>query len=226
MGKEHTETSESGTRRRRPTQAERRARTRDDLLDAAYAVFVRRGFGAANLDEIAETAGLSKGALYYNFDGKEDLFLALVEQRLARRAADLRAGVDAARAALADAGSGDGHDDDWVRAAIAALPLDRDWTLLFFEFVCHAARRPEVAAAFADRLAELRDLGARALVELAEHADVALPAPAAELSSTLSALANGAAIDALLAADEGSARDLLTAAASRILLTGPRRLDP
>ena len=222
MTKEHTETSESGKRRRRPTQAERRARTREDLLDAAYSVFVRRGFGAANLDEIAEEAGLSKGALYYNFAGKEDLFLALVEQRLARRAADLREGVEAARGALAGAPPGGDQDDgDWVRAAIGALPLDRDWTLLFFEFVCHAARRPDVAAAFADRLAELRVLGTRALVELAEHAGVTLPAPAAELSSALSALANGAAIDALLSADEGPARELLTAAAGRMLRTGP-----
>ena len=218
MKKEHTEASESSKRRRRPTQAERRARTRDDLLDAAYAVFVRRGFSAASLDEIAEAAGLSKGALYYNFAGKEDLFLALVEQRLARRAADLRQGVDAARAALDH--RGDGEDADWVRVAIGALPLDRDWTLLFFEFVCHAARRPEVATAFADHLTELRELGAGALAELAEHVGVALPAPAAELSSALSALANGAAIDALLTAEEGPARELLTTAASRMLRTG------
>ena len=224
MAKEHTETSESGKRRRRPTQAERRAHTREELLDAAYAVFVRRGFAAANLDEIAEAAGLSKGALYYNFSGKEDLFLALVEQRLARRAANLREGVEAARGALDGARPrGERDDGDWVRLAIGALPLDRDWTLLFFEFVCHAARRPEVAAAFADRLAELRDLGSQALGELAEHAEVDLPAPAGELSAALSALANGAAIDALLSADEGPARELLTTAAVRMLRPEPPR---
>ena len=224
MTKEHTETSGSGKRQRRPTQAERRARTRKDLLDAAYAVFVRRGFGAANLDEIADAAGLSKGALYYNFAGKEDLFLALVEERLERRAADLREGIDAARAVLdRDGGHGEG---DWVRVAIGALPLDRDWTVLFFEFVCHAARRPEVAAAFADRLADLRDLGSRALTELAGHAGVALPGPADELSSALSALANGAAIDALLAADDGPARELLAAAAGRMLRAGPGSSAP
>jgi len=181
---------------------------------------VRRGFAAASLDDIAEAAGLSKGALYYNFAGKEELFLALVEQRLDRRAADLRNGIEAARAVQGNARP-DGDDNAWVRTAIAALPLDRDWTLLFFEFVCHAARRPAVAAAFADRLADLRQLGARALDELAATADLALPAPSSELSGALSALANGAAIDALLAGEEGPARDLLATTAARILASGP-----
>ena len=219
MAKENTEPSEKG-KRRRPTQAERRARTRAALLDAAYAEFVRRGYEAAGLDDIAEGAGLSKGALYYNFGGKEELFLALVGQRLDQRAADLRKGIEAAQAVLRDARP----DDDagaWVRPAIAALPLDRDWTLLFFEFVCHAARRPAVAAAFADRLTELRQLSERALAELAATAGLSLPAPAAELAGALSALANGAAIDALLASDEGPARDLLATTAARLLPTAP-----
>lgn len=220
MTKEHTEPSER-SKRRRPTQAERRARTRAALLDAAYAEFARRGFEAASLDDIAEAAGLSKGALYYNFAGKEELFLALVEQRLEQRAADLRSGIEAARAVLSDARVAQGDEGGWVRAAIGALPLDRDWTLLFFEFVCHAARRPAVAAAFADRLGELRRLGARAIAELAAAADLALPAPADELSGALSALANGAAIDALLAGDEGPARDLLATTAARIITTRP-----
>ena len=219
MTKEHTETSER-SKRRRPTQAERRARTRAALLDAAYADFVRRGFEAAGLDDIAEAAGLSKGALYYHFDGKEELFLALVEQRLERRAADLRSGIEAALAVVSDAGA-HGDDGAWVRTAIGALPLDRDWTLLFFEFVCYAARRPVVAAAFADRLAELRQLGATALEEIARAAGLSLPVPASELSDALSALANGAAIDALLAGDEGPARDLLATTAAR-MLAAPR----
>jgi AcrR family transcriptional regulator len=213
---EHTESSERASRRSRPTQAERRARTREHLLEAAYVVFVRRGFAAASLDEIAEAAGLSKGALYYNFAGKEDLFLALVEQRLERRAADLTAGLHAARAELRRAAE-QGEETDWARAVVARLPLDRDWTLLFFEFVCHAAREPHAAQAFAERLGALRTLSARALEQLAADARFTLPAPAAELADALSALANGAAIEALLAPDPEPARELLMRTVTRIL---------
>jgi AcrR family transcriptional regulator len=194
-------------RRPRRTQAERRAQTRAAVLEAANAVFVRRGFGAATLDEIADEAGYSKGALYYNFAGKEDLFLGLVEQRLDRRAAQLE-GVVAAAA---------GGGADTAGRALAALPLDREWTVLFFEFVCHAARHPEVAVAFRERLAALRAQGAQALSDLAEATGRELPAPAERLATALSALANGMAIEALLAGDEEAARDLLAETAARLL---------
>ena len=181
------------------------------MLDAAYAVFVRRGFGVATLDEIAEEAGYSKGALYYNFAGKEELFLALVEQRLDARAEQLAA----ASAAALDAGPA--PDGAWLRLAVASLPLDRDWTVLFFEFVCHAARHPEVAAAFRERLCALRGLAADALGGLAEAGGHQLPAPADRLATTLSALANGMAIEALLADDAATARELLAESAARLL---------
>ena len=58
------------------TQERRRQHTRDLLLDAAEEVFGRRGFEGASLDEIAETAGYTRGAIYKHFADKEDLFLA------------------------------------------------------------------------------------------------------------------------------------------------------
>src|SRR5437763_3500700 len=57
------------------TQERRRQHTRDLLLDAAEEVFAKRGFEGASLDEIAETAGYTRGAIYKHFRGKEDLFL-------------------------------------------------------------------------------------------------------------------------------------------------------
>ena len=69
--------------RRRLTREESRERTREQLLDAAAEVFGRRGFYAASVDEVAETAGYSKGAVYSNFEGKDDLFLALMDRQLA-----------------------------------------------------------------------------------------------------------------------------------------------
>src|SRR3954462_8621721 len=65
------------------TRAEKNAATTAALLGAAAETFAERGFEAATMDEIAERVGLSKGALYYRYRTKEDLFLALLDQRCA-----------------------------------------------------------------------------------------------------------------------------------------------
>ncbi len=59
------------------TQERRRQHTRDLLLDAAEEVFAERGFEGASLDEIAQRAGYTRGAIYKHFSSKADLFLAL-----------------------------------------------------------------------------------------------------------------------------------------------------
>src|SRR4051812_11272388 len=69
-------------RQGRLTREQSRAQTRERLLDAARDVFARSGFHGASVDEIASAASYSTGALYSNFDGKEDLFLALMEREI------------------------------------------------------------------------------------------------------------------------------------------------
>jgi AcrR family transcriptional regulator len=68
--------------RPRVSQVERRARTRQRLLDAARVVFGERGFGAATLEEVARVAGLTRGALYYNFSGSPGIDVVRVRARL------------------------------------------------------------------------------------------------------------------------------------------------
>jgi AcrR family transcriptional regulator len=51
------------------------------LLDAALAVFTRKGFGSATLNDVAEQAGVTKGCLYHYFDSKEQLLLTLMRER-------------------------------------------------------------------------------------------------------------------------------------------------
>ena len=65
--------------KKRLTRDEQKARTRADLLHAAERLFLRDGFSSTSLSAIAEEAGLTKGAVYSNFDSKEDLFLALLQ---------------------------------------------------------------------------------------------------------------------------------------------------
>jgi AcrR family transcriptional regulator len=53
--------------------------TRQDLLNAALAVFSRKGYAAARLSDIAQAAGVTRGAIYHHFGGKEELFIALLD---------------------------------------------------------------------------------------------------------------------------------------------------
>jgi len=82
------------SRRRRLTRDEKKAQTRAQLLDAADRVFRTKGFFAASLDDVADEAGYSKGAVYSNFDSKEDLFIALVEQLSDEQGTALAASVE------------------------------------------------------------------------------------------------------------------------------------
>src|SRR5215213_10240123 len=76
--------------RRRPNRVEKREANRTRILQAARTVFGARGFHAATIEEIAEEAGLSNGAIYYNFESKGELFFALLEERLDERIRHIR----------------------------------------------------------------------------------------------------------------------------------------
>jgi AcrR family transcriptional regulator len=64
---------------RRPTQADRSARTRRALLESAARALSRYGYGNLALAQVAAEAGYTRGALYHQFRAKDDLVLAVVE---------------------------------------------------------------------------------------------------------------------------------------------------
>jgi AcrR family transcriptional regulator len=57
---------------------EKKAQSRRRILDSAREVFFRDGFMAANLDEVAEKAGVAKGTLYRYFESKAELYVAVL----------------------------------------------------------------------------------------------------------------------------------------------------
>lgn len=63
----------------RLTREQSQARTKAKLLASAREVVAREGYEGASVERIAEEAGYSKGAFYSNFNGKEDIFLYLLE---------------------------------------------------------------------------------------------------------------------------------------------------
>jgi TetR/AcrR family transcriptional regulator, fatty acid metabolism regulator protein len=88
-------------RRRSPRRDEAKADTRRRVLAAALEVFAREGYHAARMDAIAEAAGASKGALYFHFPGKLELFSALVDEFASELAADVAATIAAHRGGVA-----------------------------------------------------------------------------------------------------------------------------
>lgn len=71
------------------TREERQALTRARLIAAARKVFVERGFHRTSIEVIAAEAGYTIGALYSNFDGKADLFVAVFEEYQSERAREI-----------------------------------------------------------------------------------------------------------------------------------------
>jgi AcrR family transcriptional regulator len=71
------------------TRADRQARTREELVDAAERLFTTNGFHATSIDAVADAAGYTKGAVYSNFASKEDLFFGVYERRVDRRVEEM-----------------------------------------------------------------------------------------------------------------------------------------
>src|SRR3954462_12461315 len=136
--------------------------SRDELLTAALRVFARRGYGQAGVDEIAAAAGYSKGALYWHFSGKEDLLLALIEERIDVPTREMVALLESAQP----------ERDMSVEAArefARRLSTERDAVLLDREYWTLAIRDPELRARYAERQTDLRGSLADALEARARH---------------------------------------------------------
>ncbi len=162
-------------------------------------MFARRGFQAATIEEIAEEAGYSHGAVYSNFAGKEDLFLAVFEQYMSERVQEVARAVEieGSFAERARAGA-----DQWMQR----FASDRDTFLLHLEFMIHAARNPHLSEQLGRRMAALRLEIERQLSSREALSDSALPLPAADLALILRALGIGLAVEALNQPDEVNTR--------------------
>jgi AcrR family transcriptional regulator len=182
---------------RRLTRVEQQAQTRTRLIEAAAKVFARRGFQAASIEEIAEEAGYSHGAVYSNFDGKGALFLAVFEEYMAERIRELAdtqaalpgdAPLEARARALAD---------QWMDR----LARDRDSLALHVEFIAHADRDPELARRFGSRSAAMRQAVSRYITQYQQEVGAELAMRADDLALVLRALGIGLAIEWLVSPD-------------------------
>lgn len=173
----------------RTPQRERRARTRATLLRAAGRVFAEHGFHRATLEAVAAEAGVSKGALYHYFPSKEQLFLALLEDRLG-------AGISDIEAVIAERGSDSGQLGAATETFLRRVNGDPRWLPLLLEFLAYGSRDPAAKAGILEHfLRPAREAAASAARSIGiVDSESALLSPD-ELGLAFAALVNGLAIE-------------------------------
>src|ERR1700735_2122376 len=167
--------------------------SREQLLAAASRVFARSGYHGASMSEIAAEAGFSKGALYWSFASKDELFFALLDELDEQ----LRALITAAASAPADRDI----SGDLSRDISAVLEHGHDVVLLFHEYSALAVRDPKVAARYAERNARLREELAASMRARHEAIGVPMAIPAEQLATAVIALVDGLSIQQLTEPD-------------------------
>jgi AcrR family transcriptional regulator len=172
----------------RVSRTESRARTRSGILEAAHRVFLRRGFHAATLDEIADEAGFTKGAVYSNFKSKDDLFLGVLEERFERRAADYEALVvhqDTAEETMRAV----------ARYLLASYRAEPDWWPLVSAFTTHASRDPVLRERLHATRERFLDALAATIERVGERHDVTFLIAPREAARGTGALMRGMALE-------------------------------
>ncbi|KLO30397.1 TetR family transcriptional regulator [Mycolicibacter heraklionensis] len=171
------------------TRERRLERTRSLLLDAAEEVFAEKGFTTATLDDIAQAAGYTKGAIYKHFAAKDELFLA-VSDRYWRRYFENFAEV-MANATQVGVRELDDIAERWQR-----LSRDRgaEHAALGYEFTLYLLRNPEARARVAAKRAEVVEQLAKFIVEGVERLGGTLLIPALTLAQVLVATSDSAVL--------------------------------
>jgi AcrR family transcriptional regulator len=173
----------------RLTRAERRARTRDDLIEAAQELFSTNGFHATSVDAVADAAGYTKGAVYSNFASKEDLFLAVY----GRRAEEAVAAIERELAKAPDPITG---IETIARARVERRGGD-GWLAVFFEFWAHVLRHPELRERFAAIHTRVNQPLAAAAGQVAAEHGVEPEQPVARMATAYYAMQLGLQLERL-----------------------------
>lgn len=166
------------------TPERRMERTRNALIQSARHVFASRGFEGASLDEIADAAGYTRGAIYKHFANKEDLFFAVVEA--------FNVDVLDSFAEQLDVDAGSALDNQQTAATwFKALAGHQEMWALSLEFGLYEYRNPDVR----QRSAEWRAQNRATITAFMQHQMAAtgltLKIPADTVAAILLAAADG-----------------------------------
>jgi AcrR family transcriptional regulator len=203
---------DSSPLRKRLTRQESQARTRALLLEVATAEFLAHGYNSTSLERVAEAAGFSKGAVYGNFAGKEELCLAVLEKyffaQLQKFITEFAAGGESIEDRLAVLAS-------WLEVALA----DEKWQLLALEFAVQTRHNQKIQEQLAQREAMMRTAVTALLTQQIRQLGVEPVLPPDQLAVVLVAVVGGIAVQRLI--DPTIPASLLTDAV-RALFRAPR----
>lgn len=195
----------------RLSRVESQERTRERLVATARELFLRDGYGATSLSDVAETAGYSKGAVYSNFRGKDHLCLAVLD--------DIRAEQ---LALLTDSVMRGTRIEDRLAAFTAwgeAHIGDEAWTTLEVEFLTRARHDEELRREITARVAAIHEALARLLEALAQELGVSLAMPADRAATALLSLGIGLGVQRIT--DPAVPTAVLTDTLRLVLRMGP-----
>lgn len=193
--------------RTRPTRDE----VRDRILDAALGVFAAEGFAGTTIDAIGKAAGFTKGAVYSNFESKDELFLALLDRQFETRSALIVSAFDVGRgdnAAIARALS---------TSMLASIHDETQYQIVLFEYWLRAMRDPQLR----QRLIARRHAAVEQATKVVRAASTGLPAERlAELAQLVVTITAGVAMEELL--QPGVIRtDMIERLITRLLESAP-----
>lgn len=160
------------------------------MIGAAESLFTERGFHATSVDEIALEAGYTKGAVYSNFESKEDLFFAIYERRAGRVVAEYEQ-------ALHESGLVGGTERLVAQAAQRRGSEDDGWLAVFFEFWAHVVRRPELRERFAKTHARVLEPIVSGIERIVEERGIELPVDARRYTLSVYVMALGLSLERL-----------------------------
>ena len=177
---------DAGPEHPEPIRRPRREEVRRRLLAAASETFLANGYVDSTLDDIARRAGLSKGAVYSNFESKQEVVGLLLKKRVERMREVIAAATDRATA----------KETGRTSASVMAdnLIADADWVQFVLEFASRAGRDASVREIYAPFLRVQREEATRAVEQawaggLQEDGDYA-----ALVGTIVVALRNGLAL--------------------------------
>ena len=159
-------------------KGDKRARTRARLVQAAAQVIGEKGFERTSLEDVAQRAGMTRGAIYGNFGNRDELFLAVLEARWEPVAPAFRPGASYAE-----------QTRILAEAVVAALPTRRAAAIGAASFQLYALTHEGMRERIAAMNAEIYRRSAEALLAAIPESD--LPMPAATLVRVLHSLIEG-----------------------------------
>jgi AcrR family transcriptional regulator len=198
--------TQSSSRPPRLTRAERRAQTRQQLVEAAARVFAHKGYAGASVDDVAEEAGFTVGALYSNFSGKQELFMAAFERHCDQDLAQVQALLATDRPLE--------QQLDAITRRFGDLDDEhRQWWLLSIELWLYAQRDPAARERMVALRRKVRATITEALQLHASSTGQPLPVPPSDLATAMLGLWQGLMLQRLTDPDAVSPKAIAAALA-------------